>query len=252
MSTQDIVDSSGVFELSPQQVAFYEAFGFLRLPGLFADEVERLQRGFEEVFATADDVLETHERVHLGERRLIVPRIVSRSEDLSWLLDDPRVTGIAGSLIPGGWEYAESDGNLMWCQTAWHCDIFNSPLEIHHLKLFFYLDPLRGGEGSLRVIPGTNLWQGEYAARLRRALTAWERIPERFGVSWDDVPAQTVDTEPGDVIAMPFRTMHATCGGGERRRLFTMSFRELADDRPALDEAGWTAYAKGASAEPTG
>jgi hypothetical protein len=230
----EAAEDSHRFALSPQQVAFFDTFGFIRLPGLFREEAGRMVAGFEEVFADHHTPKwETHEAVHLRERRLIVPAIVDRTDKLRWLRDDPRVLGIIRSLMGEGAEYAESDGNLYWCETSWHADIYDSPLRVYHVKLSFYLDPLNGQNGAIRVIPGTNHFKETFAKALRRNLKDPDRIPELYGVDPVEIPSWTLTSDPGDVVAWNFRTLHASFNGSDRRRLFTMSFREAGD--PAQD-----------------
>lgn len=234
MSTTTSPAGTG-FRLTPAQVTYFETFGFLRLPGLFADEAERISRGFEEVFAGGHPTIDTYEDVHYGGGRQIIVGFVDKSDDLRWLLADERVTGVVTSLLGDGWEYCESDGNLMSCDTAWHCDIFNSPLERYHIKLFFYLDPVDADSGALRCIPGSNHYDTDYAIGLRRRLQDWREVEGRFGVPPDEIPSWTVPSQPGDLLVGAFRTIHATFNGPPRRRLFTLNYREAL---PSVSSAG--------------
>jgi hypothetical protein len=217
--------TAATFRLSPQQLRFFEVFGFLRLKGLFAAEAERIQRGFEEVFS-GDLTWETHEELHFNDQRQIIVQVVSKSPDLSWLLTDGRVTGIVESLLGPGAEYAESDGNLFYCDTSWHSDMYSAPLDQYHLKLSFYLDPLTRDTGAIRMIPGTNWHETAYAERLRRDLASPGVIEGNFGVAPVDIPSWTLESTPGDVIIWNFRTIHASFGGEHRRRLFSMNYRQ--------------------------
>jgi len=213
--------------LSEQQVRYFETFGYLRIPGLFADDIDRIIGGFEQVFANEEHPrLETYEELHLEKRRLIIPGFISKSDDLRWLLDDPRTVGVCRSLIGDDYEYAESDGNLFDCESEWHSDIYAAPFHQYHLKLSFYLDSLTGGSGAIRVMPGTNHHTSEYAKRLRRDLNDPTATEALFGVEGRDLPSWTVHSEPGDLVVWNFRTIHASYNGGERRRLFSVNFRE--------------------------
>lgn len=217
------------FELTPQQVRFFEAFGFLRLERLFADDVAELIEAFEAVFA--DPAIEKYEmrqqEVHFDQHRVILPAIMDKHPRLAALKSDPRVLGIAHSLLGPDIEYAESDGNLLYCDTAWHCDIYDAPMNQYHIKLFFYLDELDATTGGLRVIPGTNHYLSPFASSLRRDLGKWEHIDEVFGVAPDEIPSVAIDNVPGDLIVGNFRTIHATFNGVPRRRLCTMNYRQL-------------------------
>jgi hypothetical protein len=214
-------------ELSPQQRHYFATFGFLKLPGLFATDLPWIEDEFEKLFA--DESLaswENRSSLHLHQRRKIIPGFVSHSERLSCLITDPRVDGVVRGLLGDGYEYAESDGNLYWCETAWHCDIYSAPLARFHVKLCFYLEALDGSSGALRVIPGTNHHDQAFARGLRVDVNDPEKTAGRFGVDARDLPSWTIDSSPGDLIVMNFRTLHASFNGGQRRRLFTMNYRE--------------------------
>ena len=233
--------TSGVsdFQLAPHDVAFFETFGFLLLPGLFTEEMPRIREGFEEVFAReeaqtldpANKLHRTSDPRYRRETRSIIPAFIDRSEKLGWLRSDPRVTAIARALLGDDYRYAESDGNLFNCDVHWHLDAYGAAADALHIKVFFYLDALRRDAGALRVIPGSQ-FNGAYLASLFRQVTKEpERIPENLGVGIDEIPAWTLETEPGDVIVTNFRTLHASFNGRARRRLFTVNFRAAADDR---------------------
>ncbi len=231
------VEQSTTFELTPQQVAFYRTFGFVKLPGLFAAEIERIDRGFEEVFAADVERMEfeasnSYHHVRDAELsslpRVIIPRFIDQSDDLRWLRDDPRTVGIVRSLLGTDTAYNESDGNLMNCEVFWHIDSYGSPVTIDHLKLYFYLDHLTADSGALRVIPGSEDLSSPYAQQLHRYLTHPETVPDTLGVALDEIPAHVLEVEPGDVIAGNFRTLHASFRGSPRRRLFTVNFKKTA------------------------
>lgn len=206
---------------------YFETFGFVRLPGLFADDIAELTEAFEAVFAAQQEqAYETFDDMHFGRRRLSLPYFLEYHPRLKELETDPRILGVVTSLMGDGYEYRQTDGNLLWCDTSWHCDIYDSPLDQFHIKLFFYLDPLGADSGALRVIPGTNFQDSAYARGLRNDLHPWSGIEEHFGVTPDQIPSFAIDNEPGDLIVGNFRTIHATFGGAERRRLFTMNYAE--------------------------
>jgi hypothetical protein len=213
--------------LTQPQVAFFETFGYLRLPGLFADDVGPIIEGFEAVFAAEGHPrMEYYADLHGGERRVIIPAFITKNERLSQLLQDERVTGVVRSLLGDQYEYAESDGNLFDCESIWHADTYSAPMTIHHVKLSFYLDRLRGDSGAIRVIPGTNFFNEKFARALRSRMNDVSKIEENFGVDARDLPSVVLDTDPGDVVVWDFRTIHASFNGNKRRRLFSINFRE--------------------------
>jgi hypothetical protein len=226
LGTNDPATPREDFQLRPEQVHYFEIFGFLKLPRLFEDERETMLAGFESIFENPDNErMETRQQIHGDQRRVTIPSFVDRDARLRWLRTDPRVLGIASSLIGSRHEYAESDGSAFYCGTAWHADIFGAPMEQYHVKLYFYLDSLSAESGALRVIPGTNHFSETYAATLRRDLEDPTETIAKYGVDGAELPAVTVETRPGDVVVGNYRTLHASYGGTDRRRMFTMSFR---------------------------
>lgn len=213
--------------LSPQQIHFFETFGFLKLPGLFAEDIDQIIEGFEELFCAEDQpIWETSEALHGDQRRLIIPGFVEQSEKLAPLQHDPRVVGIVRSIIGNDYQWASSDGNLFYCESYWHPDDYAAPLHHYHVKLSFYLDDLTGKNGAIRIIPGSHFHQQSYARTLRKGLDGSRPVAEVFGVEGAEIPSITVESSPGDLIIWNFRTIHGSYQGGERRRLFSLNFGE--------------------------
>jgi hypothetical protein len=225
--TEVAVERDDAFRLSAEQVAYFETFGFVKIPGLFAPDFDEITAGFEEIFE-ATPSYETHEWLHFDDERQIIPQFIDRSPKLAGLWTDPRVLGTVNSLMGDNWEQAESDGNLFYCDSSWHPDFYGAPLTQYHVKLSFYLDPLRADTGAIRMIPGTNHYLTNFAGSLVRNLQKPEDIEETYGVRWDEIPSHVLETDPGDLVVWSFRTIHASFGGDARRRLFSMSFREPA------------------------
>jgi Phytanoyl-CoA dioxygenase (PhyH) len=219
--------------LTPQQVTFFETFGFLHVRGLFAAEAQQIGEAFDETFASAEpQVLANSDPLHFTDdpryqqrRRLIIPGFVETNPRLKWLLEDPRLLSIPRGLLGPHFSYRGSDGNLFNCDVFWHPDIYNSPLEEYHVKVYYYLDPLTKDTGSLRVIPGTHDMESHYAANLRENLKNRHKVPEIFGVEGDEIPSHPLEVVPGDILVGNFRTLHGSFHGGANRRLFTLNFR---------------------------
>jgi ectoine hydroxylase-related dioxygenase (phytanoyl-CoA dioxygenase family) len=228
--------------LSAQQLAFYEAFGFVKVSGLFRAEAERFSRAFEEVFAchepslvitSDDDVLQRTDRPgSRSYRDIIAPDFIDRHPELRGLRFDPRVLGIVESLLGDRYQYRASDAHRFHCDTSWHFDAYGSPLSQYTVKLSFYLDRLRGDSGAIRVIPGTHDHESRFARRLQETLyRPPEEIRERYGVRADEIPAWTLDNEPGDLVIWSFRTVHASFHGRDGRRSMHLTFSALADEQ---------------------
>src|SRR5712691_1649585 len=91
--------SATAFHLSAQQLEYFQSFGFIKLPGLFKPEIERLREGFDEAFATRppnkilreDPLQETDNPTFTDRKRVILFHIIEKSDALRWLASDPRV-----------------------------------------------------------------------------------------------------------------------------------------------------------------
>jgi len=212
--------------LTPEQHNFFDAFGYLAFPGLFAaEEIAWIAAEFEQVLDTfgAGDQ-------HDGSRRTMIVPTIDHSERLCTLLDDARILGIAGDLLGDDFNYASGDGNYYSGDTGWHPD-GNYP-ELFAIKVAFYLDPVGRDSGCLRVLPGSHhndsIWRSG-AANPREA-AAWGGDPA-------DVPGHVaLETEPGDLVVFNHNTWHASFGGGTRRRMFTMNLHKRGK---TAEELAW-------------
>jgi ectoine hydroxylase-related dioxygenase (phytanoyl-CoA dioxygenase family) len=231
-------DLPRAFEITPQQVNWFETFGFLVLRGWVSDDVARIREGFEEVFAREEaQLLDPENEFHRTsdprfqrETRWIIPAFLDKSDKLDWLQRDPRIASIPRALLGDDYLYAESDGNLFNCDVYWHIDAYGATADARHIKIFFYLDELHHDAGALRVIPGSHQGGAYTGALYRQLVKDPEQASDLLGVDLDQIPSLTLEVAPGDLIVTNFRTMHGSFNGGERRRLFTVNFREGATE----------------------
>ncbi|MEM9257393.1 MAG: phytanoyl-CoA dioxygenase family protein [Pseudomonadota bacterium] len=224
------VDSK--YLLSEQQIHYFDTFGYLKLPGLFADDIDEIIAGFEDLFGNDEQpVWETQEALHGDERRVIIPGFIEQAPRLAPLQHDPRVVGVVQSLIGPKYQWQSSDGNLFYCESYWHSDMYSAPLNHYHIKLSFYLDELNGESGAIRIIPGSQFHNQIFARTLRRDFHDPSRTSEIFGVSGNEIPSITVNSTPGDLVVWNFRTVHGSYNGNERRRLFSLNFSEVEAGR---------------------
>jgi hypothetical protein len=213
--------------ITERQVNFLEMFGYLCIPGLFADDIEEITEAFEAVFADPrHNRLDLDAAVHRNDRRIMIPGFIDLHPTLAKLREDERIVGTAHALLGDDIEYAQSDGNLAFCHTEWHADIYSAPMTQRHIKFSFYLDPLRADSGAIRVLPGTHFWQGGYAVGLRQSFREVGKSRELFGVDSTEIPATTIDSDPGDVLVWDYRIIHASFNGLNRRRYFSVNFQE--------------------------
>src|SRR5688572_29248113 len=125
-------------QLTPQQIAFFDTFGFLAFPGLLKDRIGAISDEFDRLFREHGGG--HNGKPHNGKARSCIVPFPDRSELLSGLLDDPRIHGIGTSLLGDDFNMMASDGNYYTGDTGWHSDGWSK--DIRHIKIAFYLDPL--------------------------------------------------------------------------------------------------------------
>ena len=152
------------FNLSEQQMGFFRTFGYLSFPELMADRIDEIDREFEAVWAAHGGG--HNGRPHNEKARSCIVPFIDQSEVLCSLLDDPRILGIASSILGDDFNYVGSDGNFYVGETGWHSDGARKPEDPMHIKIAFYLDPLTRDTGALRVIPGSHHFGDGYADTL--------------------------------------------------------------------------------------
>jgi hypothetical protein len=208
--------------LSPEQVRFFDVFGFLKLPGLFATTVTEVTEAFEQVWIQRGG---GHDgKPHEGKARSCIVPFIDQSAVLSALLDHPGIHGAARSLLGDDFNYMGSDGNFYVGDTGWHPD--GSHRVVRFLKMAIYLDPLTAANGCLRVIPGSHRVDDSYS----REVLAAAMNPGSVGKHGSEIPAIALDTNPGDVLIFNHNTAHSAWNGGTRRRMFTINLCQHCPD----------------------
>ncbi|MBA3684734.1 MAG: phytanoyl-CoA dioxygenase family protein [Planctomycetes bacterium] len=202
--------------LSADQIAFFDTFGYLRLPGLLADRADAIIEAFHEVWERQGGGHNGAKHDH-GKRSCTI-QFIDRHPVLSALLDDPRIHGIACALLGDDFNYMGSDGNFYSGDTGWHSDSAWQP-RLRHIKMAFYLDPMTPETGALRVIPGSHRVGDRYADQLHAALCGGNS----FGLHGSEVPYASATVRPGDLLIFNHDTKHGAFGGGSRRRMFTIN-----------------------------
>ena len=209
-------------ELSQQQRDFFEAFGYLVLPGLLRDEIDWIIEEFEAVF-------QVRGVVHDGSKRSTVVPFIDQRERLCTLLDNAKVHGLIAGLLGDDFNYVGGDGNYYTGDTQWHSDGWHDVGKF--IKVALYLDPVARDTGCLRVIPGTHKVDiPDWAARKARNAT------ELWGIAQNEVPAIALESQPGDVVAFNHNLMHASFGGNTRRRMFTLNCSQRAQDETQIQD----------------
>lgn len=206
-----------------QQKAFFETFGYLKLPGLVLPEIEKITSEFEAVFPQVG-------RSHDGSVRTAINHFVDQRADLCALLDHPGLLEAIGNLLGADFNYMGSDGNYFTGETTWHRD--SEMPGNAFAKAAFYLDPVTRDTGCLRVMPGSHLagsleeWREE----------TFRDSDDQWGLPQSDLPAVALESQPGDVLVFNHRLMHASFGGSTARRMFTFNLSRRAQTRTELND----------------
>jgi ectoine hydroxylase-related dioxygenase (phytanoyl-CoA dioxygenase family) len=220
--------------LTPRR-KFFETFGYLKLPGLLADDIGWVSAEFDAIWARRPDVR------HDGSQRTIYPdAFLNASPVLARLIEHPLISAVCEELLGPDVVYYGGDGNYYSGDTAWHRDVFKIPdgeegkTIVRHIKVAFYLDPLTAGTGALRVIPGSHHLGDAFAQQLSEYMANGDtRLDDHggtgSGVKSEDIPAVALPVTPGDVLVFDHRIMHASFGGGSARRMFAMNLFERCD-----------------------
>ena len=217
--------------LTDHQLAFFDTFGFLAFPGLFANDIDRITGAFEKIWANHGGG--HYGREHDGKQRSALIQFIDQDEHLSALIDDPRIHDVCASVLGDDFNYSGSDGNFYVGDTLWHSDGYRESKYLS-FKMAFYLDPVTAKSGCLRVIPGSH----KYGDVFGNSLEAVRELREKsdnpsaalWGVNGDEVPAVPLEVTPGDLVMFNHQIKHSSWGGGDRRRMFTLNFEERFAD----------------------
>jgi len=216
--------------LTKQQVRFFDIFGYLSLPGLFAREAEAITQVFETVWT--DYGGGHNQRLHDHEQNSALLPFIDHHRYLCALLDDERVEDIGAGLVGEDFNYMSSDGNYFVGDTVWHSDGYQRAPGYRSIKLAFYLDAVGRDSGCLRIIPGSHRMGEAYAETVHETIpnSGSNNSEEDWGIPGTDIPAVAVETKPGDLVVFNHRIKHASFGGGTRRRMFTINLQQRFRD----------------------
>jgi len=199
------------------QHRFFDDFGYLFLPNMFADDIDWITREFERILHQNGVTFDSNGRRGCGN-------IIEQSERLCSLLDHPAFTDMLNAILGDDYNYMGSAGELMVGDGMLHPDgVF--PL-VRYVKVILYLDHLTPDTGCLRVVPGSHKqgWEGNLDTQ------------KLWGIPPDDVPCVAPDNTPGDVILFNLNTLHLSVSGGNRRRLLVMGFSSHCDTEEEIQD----------------
>ena len=200
--------------LTQDQIDYFEAFGFLRLRGLFDDAtmapvIQAADALWREDFGGRPDPTATLQQ----------DRFAERSPVLLSLVDDARLCDRLEQLLGERFIFCGSEGNhgvagspgTAGSPTAhhWHADRPGAAeLGYLRIKVMLYLVPMTRDNGALRVIPGS------HRAPFHQALLPFVQShvgpdPLFFGEHGADIPAHVIETGPGDAVLFSQTLYHS-------------------------------------------
>jgi ectoine hydroxylase-related dioxygenase (phytanoyl-CoA dioxygenase family) len=210
--------------LTEKQKTFFKIFGYLKIPGLFADEIPNLSEQFDDVFRQYEDkVVNWVHATHDNRLRRALSDATEKSAYFASLLDDSRIQEVATSLLGSGYQFRGSDVSIYDCGTNFHQDgIDTGKRNKVNIKMALYLEQLDESSGAIRVIPGSHHQGDKYFGLLYQNWIG----PDTLELATDEYPATVVPSSPGDLLLWDYRVMHATAYRGNQRRMVAFEFAQ--------------------------
>jgi len=219
--------------LTQPQIEFYHTFGFLQLKRYFSEhELSIINTEFQKGMAIAESI----EKPRGHNEHLKWSTLGPKTPFLRSLQEDTRFLGVAeqihGKDVVG--IFCRSN-RFSGSVTEWHPDV--EDVRFQGIKFLFYLQPVDGETGALRVIPGSH--QNPLHDKLLNIKLRGPNSPylETSGLKINDMPSHICKSEPGDIIAFDFRLWHAAWGGTTDRRMCALNYYKNPKTQGEIDAA---------------
>ena len=227
--------------LTEAQKHHFETLGLLCLRDFIpADELQRYTDAFDETLKRAKGLktLETNE-----ERRMINTLQFFESNPAVYhpLLDGDNLNKLIEDLLGEDYVFTVSQGAIRTHNTRWHHDDI-APEGHIHLKVIFYLEPVRATTGCLSVLPGSHFLP--YRERL-------EQYGEDILPLGRDVPGiYPIETDPGDLLVFNVKLYHAAFGEDVKRPVFILTIYKSHGRQKRRSTSGGCTAKTGAITRP--
>ena len=210
--------------LTDAQLDFYKTFGYVVLKGVFSTtELGAIREEFD--FMLKDQYSHTP---YDGSVRHWTPMMDEDTPVLANLMEDSRFLSVAKQLYGDDVLGVIVDGNRYTGNTRWHRD--TATVHQYGVKFAFYLQTVNADTGALRVIPGTHRLPDD------------DEFAHGVGATVGElVPATSLASQPGDVVAFDLRMWHASFGGNQDRQMCTVVYYanpKIAEELEALRNQG--------------
>ena len=208
--------------LTETQKHQFDTFGFLLLKNLIPrDEMQVYIDGFDETMNRANGGIPWD---HTPNNRYATPFYKHNPAVYHRLLDNDLLHQAVEDLLGKDFVFFVAEAHHRHGGTGWHHDGI-APEEQSHLKVSFFMEPVRADTGALRVIPGTHFQQ------MRDRLDGWYDANGGWTVAdakaSDIMPwsaAIALESDPGDAVIFNVKVYHAAVGDTANRRVIYINY----------------------------
>ena len=204
----------------------FKTFGFLLLKHLIPpDEMRVYIDAFDETMTKANGGV-LWDRA--PENHFVGPFYRHNPEVYHQMLDDEKINEVVEDLLGEDYVFWLAEGQHRYGGSGWHHDALG-PEGHTHLKVVFFLDPVRKDTGCLRVLPGTHF------PPMRERMDRWyeehgntivSQATESDTVEWP--AAIALESEPGDAVIFNVEVHHAAVGDNADRRAIYINYAQKA------------------------
>ena len=208
--------------LTEQQKHEFESFGFLLLKDFIpSDEMQPYVDAFDETMTKGNGGVPWQ---HAPKIHAVIPFYRHNPAVYHRLLDDERINEAVEDLLGEDFIFHAAEGHRRWGGSGWHHDT-PVPEGLTHLKVAFYLQPVRADTGCLRVLPGSHfppmrdrmdLWYE------RHGNTIVSKAKESDTIAWP--AAIALESDPGDAVIFNVNVYHAAVGDSADRRVIYINY----------------------------
>jgi len=208
--------------LTEQQKHEFETFGFLLLKDFIpSDEMQPFIEAFDETMTTANGGVPWQ---RADGNHYVIPFYRHNPAVYHRLLDDEKINEVVEDLLGEDFVFHVAAGHRRWGGTGWHHDSL-PPEGLTHLKVVFYLQPVRADTGCLRVLPGSHF------PPLRERMERWYELhgatvasvaKESDTIAWP--AAIALESDPGDAVIFNIKIYHGAIGDSADRRAIYINY----------------------------
>ncbi len=205
--------------LNEEQKKQFHTLGFLHLPGFIPDEQMRTYvDAFDDTLVTANGGTPWDKA---PTRQQVVPFYRENTAVYHRLLDDDNLFELVQDLIGEDFVFTVSEGIQHFGGTRWHHDAISPEGQIH-LKVVFFIDPVRVDSGCLQVMPGTHFkpFRDMIKENGEHILALGADVPGAF----------PIEADPGDAVVFVVKCYHGAFGDNPRRAIYLNFIQKPTND----------------------